>query len=415
MPSLFTFFLVINFALIVISFLSYRTTQYHRTIHLITDAATALVDRLEQPDQKQQQLSNNIKVVFSAYPLYSKTIYLELDSLKSMGAPLHKLIRKRIMPKISDVSFLTQHLSVCYDHHFCANFTVQASEKFYLYLMIAMFAMSLVIIVPWYFFCTQKLISPFMKMSKIADKLGVDQQLITYKSAFSFKNMAELISVVSEKLAKINEEKLRIFAAISHDLKTPITKATLYTKSHLNSKDQQALQKYFSDMDYLINQIQVFAKKSYFEEDFLQVNLTDLVESMCHEYQDMGLNVQLISIDLKPCVLTLQRKAFKRVLQNLIDNALKYAGDAQIKLINNALDNTISLEIIDTGSGIAEDKLSQIFEPFYRVDLARNHRIPGSGLGLAIVKEIITKNKGHISIKNRTDTHGLIVRIYWRL
>nr|WP_225630033.1 ATP-binding protein [Cysteiniphilum sp. 19X3-34] len=129
----------------------------------------------------------------------------------------------------------------------------------------------------------------------------------------------------------------------------------------------------------------------------------------------MGLNVQLISIDLKPCVLTLQRKAFKRVLQNLIDNALKYAGDAQIKLINNALDNTISLEIIDTGSGIAEDKLSQIFEPFYRVDLARNHRIPGSGLGLAIVKEIITKNKGHISIKNRTDTHGLIVRIYWRL
>ncbi|WP_440615186.1 sensor histidine kinase [Cysteiniphilum sp. 6C5] len=417
LPSLFTLFLVINFTLIVISFLSYRTTQYHRTVHLITDSAVALIDRLdqsEQLDQKQHQLSDNIAVDFSAYPHYSKTIYFDLNSIKNNGdAPLHKAIRKSIMLKLSKAHFLARHLSICYDHHFCANFTVKASEKFYLYLMIALFAMSLVIIIPWYFFCTQKLIVPFLRMKKIASELDIDPQLITYNSAFNFKNMAEIIAVVSNKLTKINEEKLQIFAAISHDIKTPITKAILYTRSNLLPKDQHALQKYFDDMDYLLNQIQIFAKKSYFEETFHQVNLSDLIESICHEYQDVGFDVQCITTDTKPCILTLQRKAFKRVLQNLIDNALKYAGDAQVKL-TNAHDKKICLEIIDSGSGIAEDKLAHIFEPFYRIDLARNHRIPGSGLGLAIVKEIITKNNAHINIKNRTDTHGLIVRICWR-
>ncbi|WP_191092651.1 sensor histidine kinase [Cysteiniphilum sp. JM-1] len=397
--------------------MSYCNTQYHKTVHLITDNATALVSTHSSLNKEHspQPISNHIRIDFSSYPIYSKTIYLDLNTLQSQQTLLHKSIRKSIMSKISSISFHSQHLSVCYDNDFCANFVVDTSERFYFYLIIAMFAMSLIVIVPWYFFYTQKLINPFIKMKKIADDLAIDQQLITYKSAFNFKNMAELISIVSEKLDKINDEKLRIFAAISHDLKTPITKATLYSKSHLNPKDQQALQKYFSDMDYLINQIQVFAKKSYFEEDFNQVNLSDLVESMYHEYHDAGFNVQFISSDIKPCIIKLQRKAFKRVLQNLIDNALKYAGDAQIKLINDALNNTISLEIIDSGSGIAEDKLSQIFEPFYRVDLARNHRIPGSGLGLAIAKEIIIKNKGHISIKNRTDSHGLIVSIYWKL
>lgn len=413
LPSLFTFFLVINFALIVISFLSYSTAQYHRTVHLIADSATALMDKFDHLDKRHVKLSNSISVNFSAYPQYSKTVYLDLKTLKSQNTLLHKSIRKSIMSKLSTISFNSQHLSVCYDDGVCANFVVNTSERFYFYLIIAMFAMGLIVIVPWYFFCTQKLINPFIKMKKIADELAIDQQLISYKSAFNFKNMAELISVVSHKLTKINEEKLQIFAAISHDLKTPITKATLYSKSHLKPQDQQALQKYFSDMDYLINQIQIFAKKSYFEEYFHQVNLTDLVESICHEYQDAGFNVQFISTDINPCIITLQRKAFKRVLQNLIDNALKYAGDAKVKLINN-IDKTIGLEIIDSGSGIAEDKLPYIFEPFYRVDLARNHQIPGSGLGLTIVKEIIEKNKAHINIKNRTNTHGLIVRICWR-
>lgn len=413
LPSLFTIFLVINFILIILSFLSYLNSQYHRTAHLITDTTATIINHPSIPyNQQKHDISHNISFRFSNYPAFSTTLYLDKKQLQNPKILLHKILRKKIMSKISRNNFYVQQLSICYNNEFCANITINASEKFYLYLILTVFAMSLVIMGSCYFFYTQKLINPFLRIKKIANELNIDNKLLPSTNGFNFRNMTQVIRLVSNKLGKLNQDKLRIFAALSHDLKTPITKATLYVKNHLKEKDQHKLQKYFSDMDYLIEQIHVFAKKNYFKEIFQKVNLTDLVESTFNEYKDCGFNVKLQIIETPGIILNIQRKAFKRVLTNLIDNALKYAGNATIILSKNSSNHQITLKVLDNGPGIAQDKIKYIFDQFYRV---RNHSFPGSGLGLSIVKEIIEKNNLYIAIENRNDTHGLIVTIFWKI
>jgi signal transduction histidine kinase len=129
-----------------------------------------------------------------------------------------------------------------------------------------------------------------------------------------------------------------------------------------------------------------------------RVDLDSFLDSLVFDYQDMNKQVQLCGktgsvIDTRP-------HALRRVLVNLTDNALKFAGAAELKVLAN--DNKgLSIQILDRGPGIAEAELPEVLKPFYRVESSRNRDTGGTGLGLAISQQLAMALGGTLTLSNR--------------
>jgi signal transduction histidine kinase len=124
-----------------------------------------------------------------------------------------------------------------------------------------------------------------------------------------------------------------------------------------------------------------------------------LLDSLVGDYLDAG---QTVTLDGKvgTAVIT-QPHTLKRVLGNLIDNALKYAGDAQISVA--AKDGQFIVRVRDHGPGIPEAELEQVFQPFYRLEASRNRDTGGTGLGLAIARQLVQAIGGTLTLRNHPD------------
>ena len=400
-------FLLANMIVAITTFVKYRETQYHRTLHTLTDSILSIYSNKikTMKDQMVINLSKSVKYTASKTPVFLDSIRLNIPKMKKFyNEDTHRAIRKKLELIVSRGISQKQNFSICFlKERKCVNFMIASTGLGINYLFLIVFAFAILFAVPLYLFYTQKLVKPFFKLQAIAYNLGIERTNQSIAGPFSIKNMAYLTSEVAEKITEIAEEKTRIFSAISHDLKTPITKAKLYMHKSIPNEYHSTLEKYYSDMEYLLNQIQFYAKRSFYKENYQKINLVDLVDSQCYEYSSNGLKV-FFSSNIQSIILYLQRKAFKRVLQNLIDNALKYAGNVKVEVEQNAEHITISF--IDEGPGIHPSLLKKIYEPFYRIDQSRNHNIPGSGLGLSIVKEIVQQNHAQLSIKNNIHTSG---------
>ncbi|MOA09410.1 Sensor protein RstB [compost metagenome] len=116
------------------------------------------------------------------------------------------------------------------------------------------------------------------------------------------------------------------------------------------------------------------------------------------DYQDMGKDVQLTG--KSTAIIDTRPHALRRVLVNLTDNALKFAGAAQLQVEKRA-DGNLSIRILDRGPGIAEEELKQVMEPFYRVESSRNRSTGGTGLGLAIAQQLAVAIGGSLTLSNR--------------
>jgi len=401
-PFIFVGFLVLNMIFVIISFDNYRETRYHKMLYVLADATLSTYVNQFSPKQTTliylvYPVSSLTKHTISDQPYFSNFIYLDLPSMQThYGNFLHKEIRAQLATKITHSMSQTQNLSICYaDVRKCVNFTVSISGRGYLYLLLILFSLSIVLFVPIYFIYAQKLLKPFLRMQSIAFSLGLNNKKYAIMTPFSIKNTAQLMNDVTAKIKTLVDEKLYIFSAISHDLRTPITKAKLYMQNNIPEIYHEKPLKYYADMEYLLNQISCYAKKSYYHEPRQKVDIIDFIESECHEYSSNHFDVVFTS-NIPSMVIAIQRNAFRRAIQNIIDNALKYAGSVKVTINKTAKMLEVNFE--DKGPGIKNAHLEKICTPFYRADHSRNQNIPGFGLGLSIVKEIITQNKATLVI-----------------
>ena len=411
-------FLVLNMIFVIISFDNYRQTRYHKVLYMLTDST--LNTYVNQFSPKKTTLlylvypvSRRVEHTISDKPYFSNFIYLDLPNMQNRyGSFLHKEIRNQLATRITHSVSQTQNLSVCYaDVKKCVNFTVAISGRGYLYLLLILFSLSILLLVPIYFIYAQKLLKPFLRMQSITLNLGLDNKKYSIMAPFSIKNTAQLMNEVTEKIKTLVDEKLYIFSAISHDLRTPITKAKLYMQNNIPEIYHEKPLKYYADMEYLLNQISCYAKKSYHHEPRQKVDIVDFIESECHEYSSNHFDVTF-NTNIASMVLSIQRNAFRRAIQNIIDNALKYAGSVEVSI--NKATKILAVTFKDKGPGIKDAHLKKIGTPFYRADHSRNQNIPGFGLGLSIVKEIIAQNKATLTIENNPDGVGLNVKVIWR-
>jgi signal transduction histidine kinase len=255
--------------------------------------------------------------------------------------------------------------------------------------------------------------------------------LLSEKSGpIEVREMSAALNLVNHDIAASIAERTHFLAAISHDLRTPVTRMRLRTEQ---IDDTSVSKKLLSDLDEITNMISEainFLRDGVEEEELENVLFATFVRSICDDYIDVGKNVvfeeieplqmrstgtifdpRTVVYDIKsPRNITLQCQPnrLRRAINNLIDNALKYGDAARVRIEADA--TSIMVRINDQGSGLDADQMELVFQPFYRVERSRNRSHGGAGLGLPLAKSVIEAHGGTITLFNH-DRGGLEVRM----
>jgi signal transduction histidine kinase len=209
---------------------------------------------------------------------------------------------------------------------------------------------------------------------------------------------ARAFNAMQARIAAYLKERMQLLAAISHDLQTPITRMKLRAEFMDESAEKDKLCNDLGEMEHLVREGVAYARSVHGStEESRRIDLDSFLDSVVFDYQDMGKDVQLRG--KSKAVVDTRPHALRRVLVNLTDNALKFAGAAELLL--QATNDGLSLKIMDRGPGIAEAELAQVMQPFYRVENSRNRSTGGTGLGLAIAQQLSIALGGTLSLSNR--------------
>ena len=197
------------------------------------------------------------------------------------------------------------------------------------------------------------------------------------------------------------EERDRMLSALRHDLRTPLTRLQLWAEEAEPETVRDRLLENGRQIQDLVSQSIELASSLSTTEKQAHMDIAAFVESVADDYAEEGRNVTLA--EGEPVSFTVRTRpiCLRRCLCNLIENALKYAGSAEVAL---RLDGGVpSIEVLDHGPGIPEDKLEKVLEPWFRVESSRNRETGGSGLGLAIAKNMAMLSGAQLRLSNRQE------------
>lgn len=197
-----------------------------------------------------------------------------------------------------------------------------------------------------------------------------------------------------------------MLAAISHDLRTPVTLLRLRAELMSDTSEQRRVLDTLEEMESMIAATLDFSKGAFAEEAYRHVDLTALLESLCDDLADTGAPIEFASAG--QILYSCRPVALKRAFVNLIDNAIKYGGVARVRMEEKP--EAIVVTIEDDGPGLAEEYREQVFAPFFRVDASRSRGAGGIGLGLTIAQAIVQGHGGDVQISNGAE-RGLVVRV----
>ncbi|MFD0936426.1 ATP-binding protein, partial [Methylobacterium trifolii] len=204
-------------------------------------------------------------------------------------------------------------------------------------------------------------------------------------------------NAMQERIAGHLDERVRILAAISHDIQTPITRMRLRVETGPAGMEQEVLLRDLDTIQALVREGIAYARSGHDAiEEQVRLDLGAFLESIAFDYQDTGREVVVAHL---PEVTALTRpKALRRILTNLIDNALRYAGAAELSAATTV--SGIAIKVRDRGPGIPADQLDNVLLPFVRLEGSRNRETGGTGLGLSIADELAAALGGTLSLRN---------------
>jgi len=219
---------------------------------------------------------------------------------------------------------------------------------------------------------------------------------------------ARAFNSMQARIAAYLKERMQLLAAISHDLQTPITRMKLRAEFMDDSVEKDKLGNDLNEIEHLVREGVAYARSVHgATEASCRIGLDSFLDSLVCDYQDTGREVSLRGTN--GAVIETRPHALRRILVNLVDNALKYAGTAEVEIGGDA-STGVSISVLDRGPGIPEEVLAEVTKPFYRVESSRNRSTGGTGLGLAIAQQLAVAIGGSLSLRNR-DGGGLCVTL----
>jgi two-component system osmolarity sensor histidine kinase EnvZ len=247
-------------------------------------------------------------------------------------------------------------------------------------------------------------IKPFTSLAESAEKFGKGQYVPELKPSGAVEVRKVIIEFekMKRRILRHISQRTAMLSGISHDLKTPLTRLKLQIEI-LNKN--HALDKVKSDVLEMEKMIAEYLDFSSSQEtgNTIQFDLSNLMTEIKQKY-----NNNKITFKCNEKILMLGRKhLIKRCLYNLIDNSIKYAGNADIVVKRN--NSTIEISIEDDGPGVPENERERVMTPFYRIDKSRQMADGSVGLGLSIVQDIVNSHGGTIKLTDNPKGKGLKV------
>jgi len=256
----------------------------------------------------------------------------------------------------------------------------------------------------------RRVIRPLTRLAEAADAMGPELTgpLLDEVGPTEVVRTARAFNSMQRRIDAHLRERIQILAAISHDLKTPITRMRL--RADLLD-DAQLRDKLHGDLDamhHLVEDGLAYARDGQgITETACRTDLDALLDSLAHDYASAGQQVRLRTRIDGP--FTTRPNAVRRIVTNLIDNALKFGDDAEVEA--ESVFGGVRIRVTDRGPGIPPAELRAVLLPFYRVEASRNRDTGGSGLGLAIVLQLTRALGGTLALVNRRGG-GLEARVF---
>ena len=247
---------------------------------------------------------------------------------------------------------------------------------------------------------------PITNLARAAERFGKGEDTEEFKpsGALEIRQAGHEFEKMRKRILRHLNQRTEMLSGISHDLRTPLTRMKLQI-AFINDKDlAKKLTEDINEMEKMLNEYLQFTSSSYIEKDEI-FNLSELIEEIIKKYDNKN-----ISQDLAPRVYVNGRKnLINRCLNNMIDNALKYATKVVVKL--DKKNTNLSIIIDDDGPGIPVEEYENVFKPFYKIDKGRADSKSSVGLGLSIASDIIRSHGGNIKLE-KSKMNGLRVMIF---
>ena len=248
---------------------------------------------------------------------------------------------------------------------------------------------------------TRHLTRPLARLQAAAEQVGRSAQ-VPHLDATGPREVRETLqafNTMQDRLRRYVDSRTRVLAAMSHDLRTPLTRLRLRAET----VDDEALRQRFIDdieqMDVLVERALGLFKGLNQDEPAAPVDLDALLRTLQQEFAELGRELP-IERTTTGGPLELRPMSLKRALTNLVENGFKYGGRVRLVVEDG---DAVQLRVLDDGPGLPPEELERVFEPFYRAEASRSRDTGGVGLGLSIARDAVEAQGGTLVLHNRAE------------
>ena len=269
------------------------------------------------------------------------------------------------------------------------------------------FLVAVAVAAPIAWLLARRVAQPIALFSAAAERLGRDPRAppMPLSGSPEIRDAATAFNLMQERLNRYVEDRTTLIAAVAHDLRTPLMRLSLrLEKAPADIRD--ATEEDIRDMSQRIGAAMAFVRDMTRDVRRQRLDLRSLAESITDDFADHG--DQAVLQPGPPLAIHGDAPALKALLANLIGNAVKYAGHAEVRLHREH--DTAIIEVSDAGPGMTPDDLARAFEPFFRAERSRSRDTGGIGLGLPSVRAVARAHGGEATITNRPGG-GLVARV----
>ncbi len=262
------------------------------------------------------------------------------------------------------------------------------------------FGVSALCLMPVAFIFARKFARPLTEFAAAAERLGRDPtaQPVQIAGPAEVTVASAAFNQMQDRLRRYVEDRTSMVGAIAHDLRTPLTRL----RFRIEAAPEPLRAKMASEidqMDAMIAATLAFVRGAAEQHERRRLELVSLVESVADEMAETGLDVATEGCD--PVVIEGDPIGLRRLVTNLLDNAVKFGGGATARVYQK--DGAAIVEVDDDGPGVSDADRERVFEPFYRGEPSRSRSTGGAGLGLAVVRSIARGHGGDAFLENRPE------------
>ena len=262
-----------------------------------------------------------------------------------------------------------------------------------------------IILVSACWFLLTRLTGPLLRVSRAADRLGRGEAVdpLPLIGPSEVRGLTQAFNRMQARLTRFVADRTRLLAALGHDLRSPLTAMRVRAEMVDEDETRDSLVASIEEMQEMVDATLAFARGMASSEVYETVDLGAYLKQLQADMID-GFTLDTansISVRLRP-------QSVRRALRNIIENAQRYGGGAEVTFVHDA--EYVQIRVSDNGPGVPEAELEQVFEPFFRLEKSRSRETGGTGLGLSIARTIVRAHGGEVALTNRTEG-GLLVTV----